>query len=106
MRVEGSNSMYPIVHRAKNSYALTTVGNKVEKSQTFSIDEIYNELIERRESSQPKPGKGFYIVINNPHFYNNNHRINSTLTPIQERINKTYHPELRKETGLLVDMVV
>lgn len=106
MRVEGSNSMYPIVHRAKNSYALTTVGNKVEKSHTFSIDDIYNKLIEQRDSTLPKPGKGFYIVINNPDFNSNNQNYKSTITPVQEKINKAYHPELRKETGLLVDMVV
>ena len=106
MRVSDSNSMYPVVHRTNNNYGLTTTGNKTVQNRSISIDEIYHDLIEQRDSSLPKPGKGFYIIINNPNSNSYNQKIKSTLTPVQEMINKAYHPEFRKEPGLLVDMIV
>ncbi len=106
MRVSSQGSMYPVVRRASSNYGLTAAKNNAEKSQSISINKIYDDLIEQKNKSVAKPGKGFYIVINYPDSNSLVKKLKSTLSPLQERINKTYDLNPKKETGLLVDMIV
>jgi hypothetical protein len=98
--------MYPVVRRASNNFSLTAVKNSSDQNCSVSINKIYDDLIEQKNKSIAKPGKGFYIIINHPNSNSFVQKLKSTLSPFQERINKTYNLNPQKETGLLVDMIV
>lgn len=106
MRVSNSGSMYPVIHSAGSSFGLTTSDINVRQSRTASIDKIVDYLIEQKNKSTAKPGKGFYIIINYPNPDSFDKNLKSTLSPMQEKINKTYDLNPKKEPGLLVDMIV
>ena len=106
MRVSNLDSMYPVIRRISNE--VSSVANKIkkEKPRPVSIDAILDNLNRQKEETLPKPGKGFYIVINDANSNSYLKRAKSTLTPMQQRINKTYRQEVKPKTGLLVDMTV
>jgi len=105
MRVSNLDSAYPILRRTSTEVGFVNNAKRTERTPSVSIDIIYNDLIEQRDKSLPKPGKGFYIIINYPNS-NSAKRVKRCLSPLQERINKTYQLISKKETGLLVDMIV
>ena len=106
MKVSSFDSMYPVIRRMSSEVNSLKQELGKEKPRPFSIDAILDNLNQQKEDTLPKPGKGFYIVINDPNSNSYLKKAKSTLSPMQQRINKTYHQEVKTKTGLLVDIIV
>ena len=106
MRVSNFDSMYPVLRRISSEVNALKKNLEQEKPAPVSIDAIINNSDQNEEITLPRPGKGYYIIFNDPKSNSYLNKPKSNLSPMQQRMNKTYHLETKKATGILVDMTV
>ena len=108
-----------IVSSIENNYRIIRNKYSSENSQQKKYSDFGNELknalintivdfiVDKNdESKTEKPGKGFYFSVDTFPAQQIFKKFKSTLTPFQERINRTYNVGLKKDTGIIVDMTV
>lgn len=106
MKVSSVNSSLPVVRRNYKPVPYSGTQNSLTQITPVVVNHLVDNLVDEDDKENQKIGKGFYIIIDNENFSSIRKKIKSSLTPIQEQINKVYHLKKKAKIGVLVDMVV